>query len=353
MPYELGTASGYTDLLERLKDFISDPARIIGDHPNMDELVAIDDGVGTGEPSNAWTIDLWDDNRVGGVGECVLYAHGPGSAGADEIYVFADTYSSVGDDYYNWRLAGMTGYAAGVDITLQPGATQSALPRMLLWNQPIKYWFVANGRRFIVVAKVSSVYEACYLGYALPYGLPTQFPYPLVVGGAACPDLPASSNPTQHRYSSTDHSHRGFASPYCNSSVGICTQIPEYASEYSSLKVLTGAGWVNTRSRDGSTYYYTNVTWPYGASYSQSYQPYPFTSLLKANIDGSYPVFPIVAMLGNPTKHIVGELQGCFAVPGHGGIAAEDTFTIDGKTYIAFPIAPNADRGDWWALKKE
>jgi len=46
-------------------------------------------------------------------------------------------------------------------------------------------------------------------------------------------------------------------------------------------------------------------------------------------------------------------LQGVFAVPGFGGIAAEDTFTVNGITYIAFPIVPNADRSDWWALKKE
>ena len=58
-------------------------------------------------------------------------------------------------------------------------------------------------------------------------------------------------------------------------------------------------------------------------------------------------------MIENPNKHILGELQGCFAVPGFGGIAAEDTFAIGAGTYVAFPIIPNADANDFWALKLE
>lgn len=350
--YELGTASGYTDLLERLKDFISDPLRIIGDHPNMDELVAIDSDLESGGSSQVWTIDLWEDNRESsGVGECVLYAHGPGSSGADEIHVFIDTYSSAENDYYNWRLAGMTGYSVGVDITLQPGATQGRLPRMLLWSQPIKYWFLANGRRFVVVAKVSSVYECCYLGYALPYGLPTQFPYPLVVGGSACPDTTAA----YHHYSSLQVDHRGFPNPY-GYEAAVCTLSVDNTgnADRSTLKILQGTSWIKMRGKSGSTLYGINPVWPYSSAVSESYGGYNMLSrLLRENIDGSYPVFPTVIVINNPSKHIFGELQGVFATTGFGGIAAEDTFTIDGITYVAFPIVPNADRSDWWALKKE
>ncbi|HUV85085.1 MAG TPA: hypothetical protein VMV86_05200, partial [Methanosarcinales archaeon] len=213
MAYEIGTASDYQDLLERLKDFLSDNTRIIGDHPNMDELEAIDDAVGSGESSQAWTVNRWVDNRDSGETEQTeLIMNGPGLAGTDEIYVGIQCEESVSDDYYNWKLMGCTGYSSGSTFLNQPSCTQGRLPRMLLWDQSMPYWFVGNGRRCIVVAKVSSVYECMYLGFGLPYGLPSEYPYPMVVGGAACPDATV----IDLRYSSTDNSHRSFASPYGN-----------------------------------------------------------------------------------------------------------------------------------------
>lgn len=353
MPYEIGTAAGYTDLLERLKDFLSDPSRTAGESgsdPNITELVAINDLVESGESSQAWTVDEWNDDRESdGSGDVELFMHGPGTAGNDEIYTWIDTYSDVGDDYYNWRLAGMTGYSSGVDISLQPGVTQGRLPRMLMWEGSIPYWFLGNGRRFVVIAKISSVYEMCYGGFALPYGLPTQFPYPMVIGGSACPVTIAS----HHRYSSLENDHRGFPNPYGNSQGSIVEGVFDTTVYYSTMKVLQGTSWIYMRSRDGNSLYNDNCVWPY-VSAAYNYDLYNiFTRLLRENIDGSYPIFPCVVMIDNPSKHIMGELEGCFAVPGFGGIAAEDTFTIDGDTYIAFPITPNASRGDFMCIKKE
>jgi len=356
MAYEIGTADGYTDLLERLKDFISDPTRIIGDHPNMDELEAIDDILQSGEASQAWTVDRWTDDRdSSGDGEIEMIAHGPGSGGADEIYVGVDTVSDSGNDWYNWRLMGMTGYA-DVALANMPGMIGGRLPRMLMYNHtlPIRYWFLGNGRRFVVVAKVGSVYECCYLGFALPYGLSTQFPYPLVVGGSACPGTTAADN----RHSSTAADHRAFPNPYSYTEGSLGTGVFDSGSDpsnnYGTLRVLEGTVWVKVRNKSGtSSYYLENINWPY-ISHRYGSIPTNYWSLrLRENIDGSYPVFPIITMLQTPTKHIYGELQGCFAVPGFGGIVAEDTFTVNGDTYIAFPIVPTAERSDWWAIKKE
>jgi len=344
MAYEIGTADGYLDLLERLKDFISDPARVIGDHADMTELVAIDDNVQSGESSQAWTIDSYTD-----VSEIELFAHGPGTSGVDEIYTWIDTYSDAGDDYYNWRMAAMTGYAAGVDISLQPGVTQGRLPRMLMWENPIPYWFLGNGRRYVVVAKISSVYECLYQGFALPYGLPTQFPYPMVVGGSACPTTTVAN----HRYSSTTADHRGFANPYANDEGIIVQGTFDITGYYSTLKAMQGTSWIRMQGRSGDTLSNDNNVWPYVSAENAYNEGNEFTTLLRENIDGSYPVFPLIMMMNSPNKHIFGELQGCYAVPGFGGIAAEDTLTINGETYIVFPIVANASRGDFWAIKKE
>jgi len=240
----------------------------------------------------------------------------------------------------------MTSYTA-TDLEFMPGLTQGRMARLLLWQNKIQYWCVANGRRFIVVAKVSSTYEASYLGFALPYGLPTQFPYPLVVGGAASPTATASHN----KYSSIETSHRGFASPYANAA-GVCTNLTfDPTDDYSTLKILQGTSWIRI-----SRMLTTNIVWPYTSSYNQvtDVAPYhEFTNDFRENIDGTYPIFPTVIMINSPNKHIFGEMQGVFAVNGFGGIAAEDTFTIGAGTYVAFPIRPNADANDFWALKLE
>jgi len=301
------------------------------------------DGLGATE---AYTTMRYDTDYDGSGGyELILM--GPGTAGTDEIYTAIQTVEDGANDWYNWRIAGMTSYTA-TDLEFIPGLTQGRMARLLLWQNKIQYWCVANGRRFIVVAKVSSVYEASYLGFALPYGLPTQFPYPLIVGGAASPTTTASHN----RYSSLETSHRGFASPYANAA-GICTNLTfDPADDYSTLKILQGTSWIKIRNHYTTGIYTTNVVWPYSsASYGST--PGRFSFKFRENIDGSYPIFPTVVMISNPSKHIVGEMQGVFAINGFGGIAAEDTFTIGAGTYVAFPILPNADANDFWALKLE
>jgi hypothetical protein len=347
MAYEIGTATGYTDLLDRLVDFLTNPARVIesGD-TSIDELEPMPSG-------EFWTALQWNDNRdSSGVGECSTYLRGPGSAGVDEIFVYIDTYSDVGEGYYNWRLCGMTGYSSGVDISFQPGRTKGRLPRMLLHNSFIDYWFLGNGRRFVVTAKVSTIYECCYGGFVLPYGLPSQFPYPLTIGGSAAPTTTAS----HHKYTQTEVDHRAFVKPYGYNQGGVCSEADfDYAGNPSrgTLKIIVGDTWIFFDTTTGSAC--TNVTWPY--SHLGATSTSERWSDLKENIDGSFPVFPITVMMNDPSKNIVGELQGCFAIPGFktgvGLIEPEDTFTINGNTYIAFPVKFSADRSNFWCMKKE
>lgn len=321
MAYEIGTATNYKDLLAKLRTFLT-----------------------TGLGADNWTSLRYDTN-LGGTGEYELILQGPGS-GSDEIFVGIQTYSSVGGDYYNWKMAGFTGYSAGALFANQPGVTTGRWPRMLLWNQNIPYWFAANGRCIKVVAKVSSVYESCYMGFGLPYGLPTQFPYPLVIGASGI-----GSNTANERYSTTESEHRGFANPYA-AAAEVCTSVTSDSGNNATLKVLLGTSWVTVRNRSGSSSYVSNCVWPYISTDQEAGVGYWF-SKIKNNIDGSYPVFPLTICLSVPNKHIFGELEGCFAVPGFGGVAAEDTFVIGGVTYVAFPIVPNAAANDFWALKLE
>ena len=97
----------------------------------------------------------------------------------------------------------------------------------------------------------------------------------------------------------------------------------------------------------------TNIVWPYTSNFNRGLAYDYWSEYLRENVDGTYPIFPTVIMCNSPNKHIFGEMQGVFAVNGFGGIAAEDTFAIGAGTYVAFPIYPNADANDFWALKLE
>jgi len=336
-----------------LKDFISNPDREIesGDD-SITELVPIDGDIGSGETSQAWVIDRWNTN-YDAAGSYEMIAHGPGSTATDKIYIGIQTYFNAGTGYYNWRMAGFTGYTHGDGIiplfANQSGCTTGRWPRMLMQNQPSNYWFVANGRRIIVVVEISSVYECCYLGFGLPYGLPTQFPYPLVIGGSS----PADSS---HLFSSVFSEHRSFMNPSGPSVAGVCDSVTSDSGNSSTLKVLQGTSWINFCNRTGTTRYFVNNVWPFNSVVTEMVGVGWWWSKIKANIDNSFPLFPCVMVLSSPTNHIYGELQGCFALPGYTGainVSPKDTIEIDGITYIIFPTVNNAARDDFWALKME
>lgn len=53
-----------------------------------------------------------------------------------------------------------------------------------LRNDEMSYWFVANGRRFIIVVKVLDVYVSMYCGFMLQFGTDLENLYPMYIGGS-------------------------------------------------------------------------------------------------------------------------------------------------------------------------
>jgi hypothetical protein len=301
------------------------------------------DGIGATE---AWTVMSWDDD-YGGAGEYELLMMAPGTSGTDEIYVGIQTYSNSGLDYYNWRLQGYTGYSAQATFYTQPGAipdsSSDRVPSILLWDTELDYWLVGNGRRYILVIKVSTVYEFAYQGFLLPYGLPNQIPYPIAIGGTC----PAEAS-TAKRWSSVDILHRAFWDP-AGASGG-----PPYGKQ-SALKILHGSwldvfNWTSEVTQNVSSV----GVWPFMHSdyTGTSFDPNLWFSYLQMNIDGSYPLFPLIICGKYPNKNFYGEFQGIFALPGE-QLASEDKITIGGIDYIIFGNCFRTGTNDYCALKME
>ena len=159
MAYTTGTSTDSVDFWNDLIAFLTTNATLVG----------------AGE---AWTV-VWS---IDGGKQVVV--RGPGAGGADEIYVGMVRTDSVDTDARSITFYGLSG--------VNPSATSmsghvNVAPGVKIWldASAMRYWFVASGRRFIVVANMSTVYQVAYAGFFLPYVFPTAYPYPLFVG-ATC-----------------------------------------------------------------------------------------------------------------------------------------------------------------------
>lgn len=164
MAWATDTAANITDLMARLRDFLTTNAALVA-------------------ANQQWQV-------VGGVASGPIAANdfvslkGRGLAGEDEIYLSLQAWVVPASNYYNMRMRGHTAYNPDLPgILTQPGANSNYVS-ILGVNSPIKYWFIANGRCFKVITRINGRYDALYAGFILPEHLPGDWSYPLFIGGS-------------------------------------------------------------------------------------------------------------------------------------------------------------------------
>jgi hypothetical protein len=261
----------------------------------------------------------------------------PGNGGLDQIIVGAQIFSNVGADYYNWRLGGFQGFNVGVPFNQQPGyvggpSQASPSPVLPLWNSTTPFWFIANGRRVIVIAKISTVYVGCYLGLMSPYVSPGGFPYPLIVAGSLAFTVPEpAAGSVSWRWSNTSVSIRAFTIPNNNALA---------ADSDSVIRLRLPSGIWRGFCSDPSEPTRGKV-WPYG-------WVDPAVWDWRPNLDGGYSLFPIV--LCDCTPNVYGELDGVKAVTGFAQ-SAENTVTIGGVQYLVVQNIFRTTKSDYFAVQ--
>lgn len=264
MAYATGTATSHKDLLARLVTFLTTDAALLAE-----------------SPSQAWTVERYltpSDNEH----EAIL--RGPGLAGTDAVRIGIQTYTYAAGPHYSWRMNGYTAYDSLQSFFNQPGALPSTadLPSIILRNGTINYTFIANGRRVIIITQSGTYYQQAYLGLALPFGPASFNPYPLFIGGNTC------------QYAQpVDYVSTSYAGSFWNPREVLTTSNLSHAYFYSG-------GWnpvlnfANTQTSGGSLYAsyaagFINV-WPFAWPFTGT-QFFPY---LRENIDGTYPVLPVV-----------------------------------------------------------
>lgn len=296
MAYEAGTASNHNDLLDKLRTFLT-----------------------TAGPTGAgWTELAYE----GGNPKRMLF-RAPGLSGTEQIHVGFRLYESIGTDtfgFYGWMARS---YDAGLDIQSQPGDSGDRFHPT--WDSTIPYWFFGNAQRVIIVTKISTTYQASYLGKFLQYGTAGEYGQPYVVL------MPWSA---EIRFSTISESVRNFWDP----GPGL-------------ILLPNGAWWEcrnwyesNGESSDPDGIHIS----PYNGNDSSVYQRF---RELRDNVDGSYTTFPLVLNGTTPASDVYGELDGAFAVSGF-STAAEDTITVGADTLRVFQNGFRTSRMYYCAIKQ-
>ena len=248
--------------------------------------------------ANGWTVLRYDD--VSANRELIL--KGAGLSGEEEIFVGFRTYQDANADYYNLLAGVFTGYVAGNSFDTQPGARLSGVPAH---NQRIDYWLTLNGQRIVLAMKVGTpVYESCYVGKMLPYGRPSQYPYPVVCGGML-------NGAAATRFSETAHS------------------IP-YKGNRANMALRSNDGWLQPHC------------YPWGnARVAGS------TTNLR-DTGGVYHLLPIE--LHDNSANLWGALDGIFYISGFDN-AVENTLTIEGVTSVVIQDVARTGHTDYYAMR--
>lgn len=248
-----------------------------------------------------------------------LYLKGPGLAAADNVHVNMYTVYDESGDWYNLGFMGATGFETLDNFDNQPGV--SPVNGMMAWQFQIPYWIVADGRRFIITFKVSTSYMNGYFGLILPYATPTEYPYPLYIGGGyTTPNL---------RWSNESNNHRSFFDPYAG-----------YMYTIEGTWLLIQNKYDSNGNEIAPTV--SNI-WPHGGN---------TVSNVRQSPGDVYPMLPMVMHSSSNGGNVLGELSGCFWCPGFAN-ASENTIVVDAINYTVFQDVYRTGNIDYYALKME
>lgn len=156
-----------------------------------------------GEPGQDWEILMERDSRDdAGIwtnpwgSDCKeVILRNRGISGLENVMVGLREWQYLGGNAAGWNLNCYSYFTADMkwngnsDENTRPQYDDTwnsyyRLPNLPLVDDTIYYWFFSNRQRIIVIAKVQSNYEACYLGFGKRYSAPAHYASPYVCKGS-------------------------------------------------------------------------------------------------------------------------------------------------------------------------
>ena len=302
MAVETGTATDYLDLLDKLKVFLTTNA----------DLVAA---------SQEWVCNRDD-------GTDMLF-QGPGLSTTEEIFIGFRPYDDEAADVYSWDVCSFLGYTPSVSFDVQPGRVVTRDAFLPLWDSSIPYWFIANGQRVIVIAKVNTTYQSCYLGKFNAYATPNQYPYPVFWGGM--------TNNGAYKYSLVVTSMQFFPMGYGQSTYLFT---PE-------------GGIIGSNNNIAAPTEAQLTVSPFASTYAIGHQ----LAKLAPFDNGDVTLIPAIIQRGLSSADssylaLYGEFDGVFFVQGQGQ-SSETVITIDAVDYMVVQNGARTDVNSFMAIRME
>lgn len=327
MAYIHGTVVGHAALYAKLLEFLTTNA----------ELVAA---------NQAWEV-VWESSALPNpINPTDKLLRGPGLADQDQVYVATRAIARPLNDQHWIEFRGATGPVASANTYDEHIKSQPAAVRIFTDSGTIEYWMVANGRRFAMVLKISTIFECMYAGLFLPYASPLSYPYPLMVGGSAGPDGQGAS---VFNWRQESIYHTNFVTP--NGQMGGGNQVD------TNLWTLDPMGqWV--RANSGTEH---NILlaprqmgsdWFGGGNGTSGYNAQVFDAHMIDAYGGGRLLNPVTLHQRSPSIQTYGIMDGVFTVAGVAN-AAENIIQAGGVDHLVVQNVFRTTFFDYWALALE
>ena len=271
--------------------------------------------------ADRWVLDRWNPDDLNGLSTAMIW-HGLGD-GTEAIHTGIRRIETPASQIWNWRMRNYTGFASGRDWNTQPGVSPDLFTAF--WDNDMLYWFQVDSRRYTVAAKVSTTFHALYQGFFLPFGSPTEYPFPSVLIGE-------KDDSEAHTSTATDF---GFVTePIING----------------TLRQVDGV-WVNAGDSPTVGNFWL---WPASTAFGGAGSIWENHE----NFDsGDHQLMPILLGQGPTggateplTAEVFGVLDGVNIVTGFGN-SSETILSIGGTDWVVFQDIFRTSRENFWAME--
>ena len=267
-----------------------------------------------------------------------LTVRGPGTGVGREVFVTIQTIGDTVQSNYSWRPYGHTAYNSLLPVTSQAGVGPS--PFFSLIGGSMTYWFFANDRRFIVVARSGTTYTSSYCGFLTPNALPAEYPFPLYIAGNYLANVEPPFANARNRFIADP----GDGSAYFRTVTGDWVPVQNHTADTTADTGLAG-GFRATlwpfRSGSRATGTPSNTSWSFGG-----------LRQLRPNAADEIIVMPCNLIDGrNNVNAGVGLVDGVYGIGGFNR-TAEETLTIGNRFLTVFSNVFRSSTRDFMAIEE-